>query len=301
MTGKELHTTLLAMGCPSSVTDEDLYLYLVNASLNKIYNDVVITGNGSIYAHGILPKTKIDEKHHPVGGDITIPIVGKAYSMRICGARADLLVGVGPSTSRVVLTENPTVLKGFTANGMAVISLVGDYAYSVFDICTYDELLSLDVDDIPDGGDYTTYDMNSRYPDFSSFASYPTDKNGNIIEHAEATGRSLKLAADYKGEVFFTYRRKPIETLALDSASDIDIPAEYEMLLPILFMAYYYIDVDESKAECYMQTYKDMCKTLQKQESYKYVAPEEEPLPEEPGEEPKPDAVAEYKIIDGWA
>ena len=298
MTGTDLHTTLLAMGCPSSVTDENLYVYLVNASLNKIYNDVVITDTGSIYAHGITPNSVIEEKHHPPGADITIPIVGKAYSMRVCGERAEILVGAGQQTSKLVLTENPTVLKGFTVNGMAVISLLGDYAYSVFDICCYDQLLSVNVADIPDGSYYTSYDVESRYPGFSSFASYPTDKNGKIIECAELSGKTIKVASDYKGEIFFTYRKKPIECLELDSFSPIDIPSQYEMLLPILFMAYYYIDVDESKAECYMETYKDMCKTLQKQESYKYLAPGEEPTPDAP--EPAP-SVAEYKIINGWA
>ena len=157
-------------GCPSSVTDENLYVYLVNASLNKIYNDVVITDTGSIYAHGITPNSVIEEKHHPPGADITIPIVGKAYSMRVCGERAEILVGAGQQTSKLVLTENPTVLKGFTVNGMAVISLLGDYAYSVFDICCYDQLLSVNVADIPDGSYYTSYDVEKRYPGFSSFA-----------------------------------------------------------------------------------------------------------------------------------
>lgn len=295
MTGKELQTTLLAMGCPSSVADEDLYLYLVNASLHKIYNDVEITAKGSIYAHGILPKARIKERHHPSRADISIPIVGKAYSLRVCGDKANLLIGTGDTTSSVVLTELPTVLKGFAVDGMAIISLVGQYAYSVFDVCTYDDLLSLDVEDIPDGGDYTDYDVTRRYEDFSTFISYPTDRDGAIIEGAEASGNILRLAADYKGEVFFTYRRIPIKTIALDAVSRIDIPQKYEMLLPILFMAYYYIDVDESKAECYMESYKDMLKTLQKPESYKYISPEEEPIVE------NPPMTAEYNITDGWA
>lgn len=295
MTGIELQSTLMALGCPASVAEEDTYLYLVNASLNKIYNDVCITAKGSIYAHGILPKTYIKERYHAPGADISIPIIGQAYSLRICGERADLLVGAGTTTSKLILTENPTVLKGFTVNGMAIITLLGDYSYSAFDVCTYDNLLSLNKEDIPDGGEYTIYNVSKRYSDFSSFASYPVDMDGKLIEVCEASGNTLKVKANYRGEIFFTYRRRATECLELDAASEIVLPSQYEMLLPMLFMAYYYLDTDEDKAESYMQTYKDMLKTLQKQESYKYIPPEEEPVIEQPPME------AEYTVINGWA
>ena len=300
MTGLELKNTLTALGCPDSICDDELYLYLVNTSLRRIYNDVVILERGSVFAHGIKPISYIKEKHHAVGEDITIPVIGKAYSFRVCGDRAEVLIGAGSTTIKHEFTNTPTVYKDFTVNNMTIVSLVGDFDFMIFDFCIYDNIISLDREDIPEGGETTSYDVTRKYKGFSTFMSYPTDASGAIIEDAEAVGNKIKVKSGYRGEIFFTYRKKPIPCEEFGDNYEIDIPNDYEMLLPLLFMAYLYLDLDEDKAEIYMSAYKDMLKTIYASNSYKYQPETETEAPETEVKPSNPSHDSDYSIVDGW-
>ena len=64
----------------------------------------------------------------------------------------------------------------------------------------------------------------------------------------------------YKGDIIFTYRRRPIPSDP--NFDDIDIPQKYDVLLTPLVLYFYYIELDEDRAESYMQLYKTLLENI---------------------------------------
>lgn len=298
MTGIDLQNTLSALGCPESVFEEHLFLYLLNTALRRIYNDVPIISSSSVYAHGILPKSKKDI-HHAAGKDITIPVVGKAYSMRISGSDAVIYVGTGLSTNTFRISKGPRIIKGFTVDNTAVISLCGEYDYTAYDFCIYDELPSTLEEDIPEGTDLTYFSVDLLYPDFFSFTGHPTDTDGNRIEGAVAAEGKIGVAADFKGEIHFNYRKRPIRHLPGELDSDIEVSDDCLELLPLAMLGYLYLDIDEDKAQIYFDSYESLLKSMPKKESF--VTAVKDPLSDTQNPLPEQSMTGEYIITNGWA
>lgn len=275
------------MGCTDFQGEE--FSYIINAALSKIYNDCSIVSRGKLYAHGILPTSVRKEIYHPAGEILSYPLTGKAFSVRVCGGAPKIIVGTGDETSTHILSDGANVFKGFIENNMAIISFGGDFDYTIYDLCQYDELVSADKNQIPNGSDYTVYDMTDYLDDFRSFESMPTDVDGNPIDCAVAVGKEMKVKADYKGEIYFYYRRAPSRTVEYNSDIDIDIPREYEMLIVPLFMAIYCLNVDSSEVDNYMECYESMLKGLPLHKELAHTATIESPM------------TSAYLIKDGWA
>ncbi len=287
MTAKELESTLLTMGCADFQEEE--FTYCVNAALRKLYNDCEIIKNGVIHAHGIIPATVRNEYFHAAGEKKSYPLIGKAFSVRLCGGAPKVMVGTGSGTTTYLLEDGVTVLKGFIDDNAAIISFCGDYNYTAYDICCYTDVVSSQREQIPDGSDYTIYDATNYIDDFRSFESMPTDAFGNPIEDMVAMNNKIKVKTGYAGEIHFKYRAGPCQTVYFNSDTEIYIPKEYEMLLVPLFLAIYFVNIDPDKAKDCMDLYLSLLEGVPKSKEYSY--------------EPTVDSAmtAEYLIKDGWA
>ena len=287
MTALELESTLLSLGC-NEFADEE-FNYLANAALRKIYNDLPVKAKGSIHAHGILPTTTRTGVFHQGGKDASYPLIGRAFCVRVCGGTPRIVVSTGAVSTTHIFPNGVSVLKGFIVNNMGVIAFTGDYDYTVEYICHYDKIYSNDERDIPDGTDKTTYDLSRFYSDFMYLTSPLTDREGNVIEGVSSKGKEIFTNADYVGDIFFEYRKGPGKDVEIQSYTDIDIPKEYEMLLPVAFMSLYFADTDEDKAKLYLEKYEFLLKNA-------YHAAEKEITPTV-----APGYTQDYKITDGWA
>jgi hypothetical protein len=164
MTVQELENTLLTLGCTDF--EEEEFTYAVNAALRKLFNDCEIVKKGVIFAHGITPSSVREVVYHAAGEKNSYPLVGKAYSVKLCGGAPKVVVGTGTGSTTHLLSDGVTVLKGFISNNAGIISFCGDYDYTAYDICCYSELISSERNQIPDGSDYTIYDATEYIDDF---------------------------------------------------------------------------------------------------------------------------------------
>ena len=127
--------------------------------------------------------------------------------------------------------------------------------FDVYNAVTYSEILSSDVADIPDGNGLTEIDVRERIRDFGGFASLVTDSSGAPIRSAILSDGKITLPSDYSGEINLTYRRLPRLPTLTEPDAQIDVPREYEPLLPLLTAFYVLLDDEDEKAEIYKKAY----------------------------------------------
>ncbi|MBE6532180.1 MAG: hypothetical protein E7676_01570 [Ruminococcaceae bacterium] len=256
MTLKELHGETCALAFDDFLALDDRFLSSAYRAMRAVYNSRKITAEKKFYVRGCLPKTKISEIRHKGGRAESLPLSGKAFSMRLYG-KGNIVVS-GP---------NGEFMKDFDCNGDyykdfldadTTITFVGLSSYTVCDLVTFEEVFSSNRSDIPDGDGFTVIDLREALPDFLSLDSMPTDASGKTLTAAVVYDGKIKLPDSYSGEISIVYRKRPMQPSLYSPESRIDIPAEYEPLLP-LYCAYYLLLEDEpEKAEFYREEYEKM-------------------------------------------
>ena len=262
------------IGTPTSI------IYAANRALREIYTRRIITKTARLYTRGFAPSYYRAEVHCDGESEITLPLSGKAFSMRLCGA------GTYTIFDGDIINAYPfdtglesRVIKYFIKNG-GKIKLLGETSFSVYDFSLYSEIYSKKVGDIPDGGKWVSLDVRSIYGDFMSFVSPATDSSGNPIPSCSLSDGKIRLNSDYRGEIILTYRRLP-QMLTNDPQDNIDIPDEYYHLLPTLTASYILLDADEKKAKYYRERYEEMLSRMESN-CYQHIN-------------------TEYKNLNGWA
>jgi hypothetical protein len=287
MTVQELENTLLTLGCTDF--EEEEFTYAVNAALRKLFNDCEIIKKGVIFAHGITPSSVREVVYHAAGEKNSYPLVGKAYSVKLCGGAPKIVVGSGTGSTTHLLSDGVTVLKGFLSNNAGIISFCGNYDYTAYDICCYSELISSERNQIPDGSDYTIYDATEYIDDFRSFESTPVDAFGNPIEDMVVMNSEITVKTGYKGEIHFKYRAGPSQNLYFNSDAEIYVPQEYEMLLVPLFMSIYLVNIDADRAKECKELYLSLLDGVPRYKDFSNA------------QGANNSTTAEYLIKDGWA
>lgn len=263
MTLSELKTEVVALGFDGEIGSDDIFISAVNRALCEIYSKRSILRTVTIYAAGRNPSYYQKEIHVEGGGAITLPLNGKAYSMRLCGMGNYWVTDGDDQELFQFDTGNESrLVQGFLNVGGS-ISFYGMVSFSVYDFSVFDEVYSIKAKDIPDGGAFRCFDLRSLYSDFLSFAGPATDASGNIIENCRLMDGKMELPSSYKGEIRISYRRLP-ETVTVNYENDIDIPRELEHLLPLLVASYVWLDLDASKARHYFDHYERLCDILER-------------------------------------
>ncbi len=279
MTLKELHGEICALGFDDFLELDARFLSSAKRALQGIYNAVNVRAKTKFFVKNSLPQSKISELYHTGGGTEVLPLGGAAYSMRLYG-KGSFTLSSGSSSVRKSFDCNGDVFHGFI-DGSASISFSGDLSYMVCDLVTFDEVFSNDVASIPDGSGYTVVDMNEIVADFLCFDSMPRDNDGRVIEYAALHDGRITFAPEFVGEAEISYRKRPILPSLDAKDSEIDLPTEYELLLPLLTASYLLLDDDADKATHYKEIYESELAEIKKlQRSL---------------------SIEEYVIADGWA
>lgn len=287
MTCIELENTVLKLGC--NPFDPEEFTHLATISLRRIYNDLKINAHGVVYAHGIMPTSDRNNIFHKGGENNSYPLTGKAFCAHLRGASPQVLVNTGEVTTNHLLPNGYSVLKGFISNNMGIISFIGNYDYYVEHLYLYDSVLTTEKTEIPEGGEEVIYKVKKYFPNFLAFSSALTDGKGNILECARAEGDEIIVKSDYAGEILFDYTRGPVSGIEYDDENEIDLDERYLPILVVLFLAYYFMDVDASKGEHYMEEYYKLIDSLPEKKSFI------------PASATDGATKNDYKILDGWA
>lgn len=275
MTVKDLQNDVYALGFERVTDPDDLFISAANRALRIIYTERKYKNTVAIRAESAAISSHVSKIRY-TGSVMTLPLVGRAYSMRVCGM-GRFVIKDGES----IITENfdtdDKLYRGFLRVG-GTLTLEGDYSYTVYDLTTYSEILSDRIDSIPDGSGRISIDF-SEYPDFLSFASLPKDARGREIKGANINGSVLSLYPSGT-EVFVTYNKMPRKISADDFSLEIDIPRSAEASLSLMCASFLWREDSPEIADQYFSLARELLS----------------------GSEKTPESkIAKYTVTDGWA
>ena len=238
-----------------------VFIGYANRALRDLYSDVCVEGTVRLATQSVKPITYIKEIHCPTGREITLPLGGRAFSMRFYGVGQYMLTVNGiPKTTRVTSPYRATTIKHFVGDN-TTLTVWGGVSFSIFDYSVYDTLYSTNEEDIPEYGGMVSFDLRQICGDFLSFLYLATDTSGNQIENCRLSDGKIYVGSDYSGEILLTYRRLPRVIQGIESEDEeenevVDIPKEYTSLLPLL-IAYYLTSNEEEELKIYFKTLYD--------------------------------------------
>jgi hypothetical protein len=169
----------------------------------------------------------------------------------------------GKDRRRITFSSERKIIKGLLY-GEGTLTLSGTHSYDIFGLALYSEPYFADSDDIPNSTDGASIDMKERVTDFLAFAGDITDENGRTVTEAHLTDGKIFLPRCFKGTVTVPYYRSLTAPTLSDADAQIDLPKEYEMLLPLLCASYMLLDIDPEKAEFCRNAYDRASSELKK-------------------------------------
>ena len=234
--------------CGYEIDDIEL-IHCANLALREIFTTQKIIRNVRLASGGIHRVS-----HYPIidcksGDRFEIPLNGKAFSMRVKGSGQYMLREGSEFNVFPIESGEDTMLIKKTVGTSASITLWTSYSMTVYDLSVYDRIYSMNIEDIPDGLSVTTYDIRSLYGDFMSFVAPPTDAGGVPISNYNMYDGRLEVDSEYEGEILLHYRRLPVSIVGAEEDEEIDIPSEYEYLLPLLAASYAILWIDEPRSK----------------------------------------------------
>ena len=260
MTYSELRCEVTALGFDDIIEREELLVSSINRALRTIFSERAVTRTVKLFSPGQRIVSRVREIRHTGGIDMTLPLAGRAYSMRVSGV-GRVTVRDGNEERSFDFSSNSELIRGYLHTG-GEVTFCGDYSYSVYDLITYSEAYSDNTEDIPDGSATRTFDIRMSYGDFLSFASLPRDNRGKCIQNCTLCDGKLEIDSEYCGEITLTYRRLPRTVTGAVADEVIDVPEEYAHLLALLVASYVWLDDDEDKAKYYKELYSEMLRSL---------------------------------------
>ena len=228
-----------------------------NRALRNLYYDRIIEKKIRLANRGIRPTYYKKELLCEAGKEYTLPLKGKAYSMRVHGqGRYSIEDGPNMTVRAIDSLDETIVIRGFLSQG-GCITFWGSFSFIIYDFSVFNEIVSEYTEDIPDGGPIRTFDLRQLYGDYMCFTSSPTDSKGNLISTCRLYDGRVEIDADYEGEIFLSYRRLP-NHVGDGITEELDVPPEYLHLFPILVAHYLLLASDPTLSKLFKDRYDDI-------------------------------------------
>lgn len=266
MTLKDLHSEIKSLVFDDYMALDERVLASASRALQAVYNSRKITAERKFYVKNSLPKTKISEFRHKGGGGESLPLSGKAFSMRLYGVGGILVSGPDGEVEKD-FDCNGDYYKGFIS-GDTTMTFLGSMSYAVCDIVTFEETFSNNINDIPNGDGFTVIDLRKALPDFLTLEYMPTDSSGKAISGSVVYDGKIKIPDSFSGEISVVYRKRPIPPSLDAPDAEIDIPAEYEALLPPYCASCLLLDDEPDMADLYREEYEKMLSVISRGFTY---------------------------------
>ncbi len=249
---KDLSSEVLTLGFETEWEEEAVLLSAVRRAITTIYTELPRSKTKELYKQA-LERTEHSDIVHGSDENVTVKYDAKAYSFRTVGAGTYTLSD-GRGSNSVSFTSEQNVHRGFLY-GNGEINFSGSYAYTVYDIVFYKDILSANEADIPIKNSCSQYLLSELIPDGVSPLGIPSDGNGEPIEGSEISGGVMFIPENYFGKIILRYKKAPMLPTG-DGEEEIDVPQGCEHLLPLLCAAYAWLDDDPEKAQYYMSLYR---------------------------------------------
>jgi hypothetical protein len=255
LTVNELKEEVCALGFEGELSQDMHFLPSANRALKFIHSSLPHTKIARLVAAPRQIGTYIPFYNHTPGGVRSFTLYGQALSFKTSGP-GSYRIEDGSRTVEGSFKGGYSKVKAYVGDG-SVLTLFGDFSFTVTDITVYKNMLTESAEDIPLFLSYQSYDIKSFAEDYFEVTKPPENIHGCHIRGARVSEGRLYLPEDYCGEVIFYYRAKPKPITENDPYAEIDISPEHEHLLPLLTSAYLWLDDEEEKAQYYMSLYKE--------------------------------------------
>lgn len=254
MTFNDLCADVAALGFETSMQSSETIIRAANRALRSIYSEQCIYSEFKTYQDKTNPCEHIEAIRHNGQTPDVIPFCAKSFCFRHKGL-GSYRIRDEKGVREFEFKNDSNAEKGFLY-GIGEIEFIGNYSYTVYDLCFYDEISSDNEADIPLYSPLLEYDMTVLTDDFSSFYSMPKDRHDRDISGAQTVGKIMQIPSFYKGEVKVLYKRAP-KLLSGDIDEEVELPRQYEHLFALLTAAYVWLDDDPAKAQYYMTLYRE--------------------------------------------
>ena len=254
MTLNDIKKEVAHLGFESESAVDSSIESAVRRALSTIYTEHGTRALGRIYQNLPTPTRHISMIVHEPRGEEVITLEDNTYAFVICGTGRFELTDESGTRTESFDTQNGYVHG--RVKGEAKIRFLGEFRYTVYDLCIYDEVFA-DGDAPMRFGRICEYDLNNVFPDFLFAITAPADAYGKKITGASVSSGTLYIPYSYVGEVVIEYRKRAPEVSINTPDTELNIPIELVSLVPLLTAAYVWLDDDAEKAQYYMSLYRD--------------------------------------------
>ncbi len=257
MTLKELKNRVFSAAHITGEGGDLLFREALTTALFSLYAELKPTLTRSIFINPIDRIFTIPRLILRCGETKTLPLTGRAYSMRLSGA-GEIAVRDGIGVLRRRFDTEDLLIRDFIGKG-GDMELYTDKGFTVYDFTLYRSALSDREEDIHDGSPYRVIDF-SKYKDHLAFISLPKDRLGNVIPGSSYEGQLLTLPAGFSGEIRVSYLIRP--EIPTDDGAQLNIKDAYLPLLTPLILSRILTEDDPELSERHASVYSDMVKSF---------------------------------------
>ncbi len=254
MTLKDIQGDVYALGYEKPLENSELFISALNQAVRIIYAEQKYKKTFKIRLRRADEASR--KKSFKYSGEsLTLPLVGRAYSIRISGM-GSAIIDNGETTRTDEFNGDDVLLRGFI-KGCGKVTFCGDYSYDVISVVTYSEIFSDKTADIPDGSGILSFDF-SNLADFLSFCDVARDELGSAIPYAVLDGTRLSVRASSSLDVYVKYNMAPKKITLDDPYAEIEIPRADEAALTLLSASLLWRDDEPELAEHYYSLYREL-------------------------------------------
>ena len=271
MTFTELKKEVAALGFENRLYQDGRLVIFASRAQKTIFSDRAVTRTIKIYVPPTRAGVKLEGIKHIGGATEVLELIGKAYSIELCGS-GTASINDGGAIRTECFDSDRFVIKGFISSGGATLTLTGEHAFFVTRLVTFPETYSDDAERIPDADGRIINRQAAEMGDFLCFTGLPADKNGALAECICMEDGAVTFPEGTEGEFFLTYRRAPRPINPDSPLEAIDVPKESEHLLTLLTASYLCLECDSEQAELYRSVYEQEMRELNKSTSARISA-----------------------------
>ena len=262
MTLNDLKDEMSVLGFEREISLDKSLVFAIRRALATVYTERGVYNKISIEHHPIMPTLVCKSFTHTPGASESFTLNGRAYSFTVSGT-GGFVTENGTVRKEYSFSSELYLFRGFIS-GETKLSFYGDFSFEVFGISVFDAVRSDREEDILAYGEPFEYRLSDMRDDFHSFASLPTDADGEEIESALLRGDRLVIPWGFRGRINLTYKVSAPKINPDEPDRDICVSKETEHLIALLAAAYYWADDAPDKAEYYLALYKEALESVKR-------------------------------------
>ncbi len=256
MTLNELKKEVLSLMFESELESYEAFIFTANRALAEIHSESDRLETVKIRKKKTMPHEHFEKLTHEGGKSSAVSLNGKAISFTAVGT-GEILFNDGIFREEIKFSGAGTEIRRKVSTGTAVLNLIGDFDYDIYNLSSFSSLYGDKNEDIPLYSPHIKYDMRKIDPLFLGFKSSVKDGDGRVISGLKIEGGALFVPAEYEGELVLSYRRMARKIGEGELDTEIDISPEYSHLLALRCAAYLLLDGNEGLAEYYISLFRN--------------------------------------------